>query len=176
MTPRELAAEHVPYMRNCVAKFTRNMPTWADLDEYESAAQGALVRAAQTYDPAKGAAFTSHAWRHMQGAMIDFQRKTLGRKHRNPVTDSLDRVFAGTEGLTLGDTIASSEDVFERVATSLDLVAALREFGRRERSIVMLRAAGVGQQQIAKHYDVTESRISQLVKGSRGALAGRLAA
>ena len=58
----------------------------------------------------------------------------------------------------------------------IDLVAALREFDQRERSIVMLRAAGVGQQQIAKHYDVTESRISQLVKGSRGALAGRLAA
>ncbi len=70
---RELAADHLALARKLARPFKLAHPT--DRDEYESAAGMALVKAANAYDPSRGAKFATFARHCIVGALIDVRRR-----------------------------------------------------------------------------------------------------
>jgi RNA polymerase sigma factor (sigma-70 family) len=75
MTPaQELAVQWLPWSRR-VARIVHAKRTFIDLDDIAGEAAVALVEAANRYDPARGVAFVSFAWRAVFGACYDAIRR-----------------------------------------------------------------------------------------------------
>ena len=71
-----LIVENLPYVRKILSKLTVDLPAHVDRDGLESAGVVGLIEAANSYDPARGAAFRTFAYPRIHGAIVDELRKT----------------------------------------------------------------------------------------------------
>lgn len=67
---------YAPMVRYLAVRKVRVIPSTCDLDDLVSCGLFALLRAIDSFDPAKGASFDSYAWTRVSGAIVDELRRT----------------------------------------------------------------------------------------------------
>lgn len=67
--------EGLPLVRAVAARMAASLPRHAPLDDLVAAGREGLVSAADRYDPARGARFTTFAHHHVRGAILDHVRR-----------------------------------------------------------------------------------------------------
>ena len=147
-------------------------------DDFISIGTIGLIKAVDTYDPARTVRFASYASQCIQNEL----RMHLRRVRREAGTLSLQEPLEGENGmLTLADTLPD-EAVMEEDCERRDAAARLRtlveQLPERERRRLTLRYGLVGgapltQQEVAARFSISRSYVSRLEKRALTELARR---
>lgn len=159
--------------------YTRKFPRLAD--EFESAANLAIVSAARTFDPDRGVRFSSHLFRRLKGAMLDVMREAELPGYRRkrtvpakpgilsaetPITADPSDPCPPRRLLTLGDMIVADEGEVGWEEDGLDgLTELTKGLTSREREVVHRlygRADCSTMKRTGRSLGLSESRVSQL--------------
>lgn len=133
MTPRELVASHLPLVRAIAAGVKRSTLTGADMDDLISWGTLGLCEAAERFDATRGAAFSTFAFRRIQGAMVDGARQELGG---GKAYASLTRVSMEQVSERAAEVWSPEEDV-DRGRQIQVMRGALEEMPEGERDLVV---------------------------------------
>lgn len=182
------------YALRSAQKWQKRLPCFFDHALMEEAAIGAVLRAAERYDPQhdNNATFFTYARSLVVGALMEEDRKQRRRTHDISIETrsfSVWQVLAGRSGdagceITISDTLHSGnddgpeaqvtltrwvEDLFDRIAPEV--------LDERERGILMLRyLRGMKQKDVAEFYHVTPGRIHQIEEAALKKLRVRVLA
>ena len=147
-------------------------------DDFISIGNIGLIKAVDTYDPARTVRFASYASQCIQNEL----RMHLRRVRREAGTLSLQEPLEGENGmLTLADTLPD-EAVMEEDCERRDAAARLRtlveQLPERERRLLTLRyglggGAPLTQQEVAARFGISRSYVSRLEKRALTELARR---
>ena len=147
-------------------------------DDFISIGTIGLIKAVDTYDPARTVRFASYASQCIQNEL----RMHLRRVRREAGTLSLQEPLEGENGmLTLADTL-SDEAVMEEDCERRDAAARLRtlveQLPERDRQLLTLRyglggGAPLTQQEVAARFGISRSYVSRLEKRALSELARR---
>ena len=147
-------------------------------DDFISIGTIGLIKAVDTYDPARTLRFASYASQCIQNEL----RMHLRRVRREAGTLSLQEPLEGENGmLTLADTLPD-EAVMEEDCERRDAAARLRtlveQLPERERRLLTLRyglggGAPLTQQEVAARFGISRSYVSRLEKRALTELARR---
>ena len=147
-------------------------------DDFISIGTIGLIKAVDTYDPARTVRFASYASQCIQNEL----RMHLRRVRREAGTLSLQEPLEGENGmLTLADTLPD-EAVMEEDCERRDAAARLRtlveQLPERERRLLTLRyglggGAPLTQQEVAARFGIARSDVSRLEKRALTELARR---
>ena len=147
-------------------------------DDFISIGTIGLIKAVDTYDPARTVRFASYASQCIQNEL----RMHLRRVRREAGTLSLQEPLEGENGmLTLADTLPD-EAVMEEDCERRDAAARLRtlveQLPERERRLLTLRyglggGAPLTQQEVATRVGISRSSVSRLEKRALTELARR---
>src|SRR5438105_15672875 len=66
---------HLALVRHVIGKLVAGLPRGVDVENLESAGTLGLVEAAQQFDPDRGVAFKSYAYKRIRGAILDELRR-----------------------------------------------------------------------------------------------------
>lgn len=131
-----------------------------------------LVKAVNSFDPAKNIKLATYASRCVENEILMFIRKTAQQKREVSIDEPLNTDQDGNE-LILGDVLESDgDDVnrnLERQEEKRMIFEALNTLSAREREIIVLRFGLDGrpeqtQKQVAKRLNISQSYISRLEK------------
>ena len=137
-----------------------------------------LIKAVDTYDPARTVRFASYASQCIQNEL----RMHLRRVRREAGTLSLQEPLEGENGmLTLADTLpdeAVMEEDCERRYAAVRLRALVEQLPERDRQLLTLRyglggGAPLTQQEVAARFGISRSYVSRLEKRALSELARR---
>ena len=147
-------------------------------DDFISIGTIGLIKAVDTYDPARTVRFASYASQCIQNEL----RMYLRRVRREAGTLTLQEPLEGENGmLTLADTLPD-EAVMEEDCERRDAAARLRtlveQLPERERRLLTLRyglggGAPLTQQEVAARFGISRSYVSRLEKRALTELARR---
>ena len=147
-------------------------------DDFISIGTIGLIKAVDTYDPARTVRFASYASQCIQNEL----RMHLRRVRREAGTLSLQEPLEGENGmLTLADTLpdeAVMEEDCERRDASARLRTLVEQLPERERRLLTLRyglggGAPLTQQEVAARFGISRSYVSRLEKRALSELARR---
>lgn len=128
-----------------------------------------LIKAVDTFDPARASKFSSYASRCIENEL----RMELRRTRREGAQISLQEPLEGSSGqLTLADTLpdpAVMEDDCERRADAARLRRLLQTLPQREQDLLTMRYGLDGkppktQQEVAAHLGISRSYVSRMEK------------
>ncbi len=71
----QLILDHLSFVRHILGRMLGGLPEHVDSENLESAGILGLVEAAGQYDPGRGVAFTTFAYRRIKGAIVDELRR-----------------------------------------------------------------------------------------------------
>ena len=171
---RNLLVEH---NLRLVAHIIKKYYTQSDhQDDLISIGTIGLIKAVDTFDPAKGKRFASYASRCIENEL----RMDLRRGRRTGVTLSLQEPLEADGQLTLADTLPDEADMeagCESRADAARLRALVDALPARERAIMRQRYGFDGapktQQQTAQALHISRSYVSRLEKRALEYLRGR---
>jgi RNA polymerase sigma factor for flagellar operon FliA len=148
--------------------------------DLESAAMLGLAQAARSWRPDGGAAFRTHAYKRMHGAMADELRKRdhLPRSARQAVSAGLAEDPGPPTPLSdeLVDELVDPTLALEHVETAALLRDAIHALPDRERFVMWLRLEDeLPLREIGQLLGVTESRVSQIATKALERLREQLA-
>ncbi len=108
----------LPLVRSLVGKLTLPNHPLASWEDLEGAGLLGLMQALDSYDPDRGAQFSTHAYRRVQGALVDYLRSidVLSRDKRQLMAEA--QRALGTLAQMLGDE-PMDEDVADYLGISL---------------------------------------------------------
>lgn len=147
-------------------------------DDFISIGTIGLIKAVDTYDPARTVRFASYASQCIQNEL----RMHLRRVRREAGTLSLQEPLEGENGmLTLADTLpdeAVMEEDCERRDAAVRLRALVEQLPERDRQLLTLRyglggGAPLTQQEVAARFGISRSYVSRLEKRALTELARR---
>ena len=147
-------------------------------DDFISIGTIGLIKAVDTYDPARTVRFASYASQCIQNEL----RMHLRRVRREAGTLSLQEPLEGENGmLTLADTLpdeAVMEEDCERRNAAARLRALVEQLPERDRQLLTLRyglggGAPLTQQEVAARFGISRSYVSRLEKRALTELARR---
>ena len=140
-------------------------------DELVGAGMLALVMSANRFDPARGYTFLTYATPRIRGEMLDEIRRTNGRRF-HPKFIGL--TFINEDGVECETNLPNHiEDVSFEVRDQASFL--LNKLSKRKRKVMKLRFQNdLTLVEIARIMNLTESRISQIVKESLGVLRGKI--
>lgn len=148
----------------------------ADRDEVYSVLCFAIIQAARTFDPGKGASFRTHVFLRMNGAVRDYCRQHLAagmlsagvRQNKvGPKVESLSTVLAeDSRSVCLGHYVAAPEDFAAEQAHSREhAISWLSGLSERSRSVIVGYVLdGKTMKQVGEEHGMSEARVSQLYK------------
>jgi RNA polymerase sigma-B factor len=117
-----LIRRHLPLARHCARRYYRGHEALEDLEQVASLA---LVRAADSYDPARGTAFSSYAVPCMLGALKRHYRDSVWALH---VPRRIKDLALRVEHVAREPTAPTNADeLAERVGASVEAVAEARD-------------------------------------------------
>jgi RNA polymerase sporulation-specific sigma factor len=130
-----------------------------------------LIKAVDTFDPARAVRFSSYASQCIENELRMHLRHT---KREGTAVSLQEPLESGTENaaLTLGDVLPDDtvmEDDYDRREVSLQMRRLLKQLSPRAQQVLALRY-GVGgaepqtQQQVAEHLGISRSYVSRLEK------------
>jgi RNA polymerase sigma factor (sigma-70 family) len=137
------------------------------MDEAVQEAAMAGWIAAEKWSPDGGMSRRNWIWRAMERGLVDWVRQRMGRTGRRHEWDVsvryLDGIVAG-EDLTLGATLAFTEDGFAAVERDVDLSRLIARAGLRPREArwVEVLLAELPQNVLMDEWGVSEGRVSQV--------------
>jgi RNA polymerase sigma factor (sigma-70 family) len=163
--------DHMAAIEACVSRFVATKRAPIERDELAGVARVAYTRAMATYRPDTGSKFSTWAWQLMWYAMIEELRRLdpQSRSERAAIKRG-EEVQLITIG-ELREDMYGSHDIAPSVCARLDLIAALRSLPHRIASILLWRAFGYSQEEIARDQRCTASRICQLETEGRRRIA-----
>ena len=139
--------------------FLRKYASGSDPQELYGVAAEGLIRAAATYDPARGK-FSTHAMYHMRSA-VDFDQRCAKRKKRSgkPVLH-MDDVDAVDPNKECNAKMCGVVPLRDRPCLSLDETGAdverfLRSLPARDRELVRMRIGGYTIKEIGDTFGIT---------------------
>ena len=147
-------------------------------DDFISIGTIGLIKAVDTYDPARTVRFASYASQCIQNEL----RMHLRRVRREAGTLSLQEPLEGENGmLTLADTLpdeAVMEEDCERRDAAVRLRTLVEQLPERDRQLLTLRyglggGAPLTQQEVAARFGISRSYVSRLEKRALSELARR---
>ena len=147
-------------------------------DDFISIGTIGLIKAVDTYDPARTVRFASYASQCIQNEL----RMHLRRVRREAGTLSLQEPLEGENGmLTLADTLpdeAVMEEDCERRDAAARLSTLVEQLPERDRQLLTLRyglggGAPLTQQEVAARFGISRSYVSRLEKRALAELARR---
>ena len=147
-------------------------------DDFISIGTIGLIKAVDTYDPARTVRFASYASQCIQNEL----RMYLRRVRREAGTLSLQEPLEGENGmLTLADTLpdeAVMEEDCERRYAAVRLRTLVEQLPERDRQLLTLRyglggGAPLTQQEVAARFGISRSYVSRLEKMALTELARR---
>lgn len=147
-------------------------------DDFISIGTIGLIKAVDTYDPARTVRFASYASQCIQNEL----RMHLRRVRREAGTLSLQEPLEGENGmLTLADTLpdeAVMEEDCERRDAAARLSTLVEQLPERDRQLLTLRyglggGAPLTQQEVAARFGISRSYVSRLEKRALSELARR---
>ena len=147
-------------------------------DDFISIGTIGLIKAVDTYDPARTVRFASYASQCIQNEL----RMHLRRVRREAGTLSLQEPLEGENGmLTLADTLpdeAVMEEDCERRDAAARLSTLVEQLPERDRQLLTLRyglggGAPLTQQEVAARFGISRSYVSRLEKRALTELARR---
>ena len=131
-----------------------------------------LIKAVETYKPAKNIKLATYASRCIENEILMYLRKNANRKGEVSFDEPLNTDWDGNE-LLLSDVLGTDEDVVMRpIEEDVDrslLAAAINTLSPREKEIITLRF-GLGggkeqtQKEVADRLGISQSYISRLEK------------
>lgn len=165
----------LPLVRSLVGKLTLPNHPLASWEDLEGAGLLGLMQALDTYDPERGTQFITHAYRRVQGALIDYLRSidVLSRSKRQKVAEAQEAIHTlhqmmGDEPRDedvadyLGLSLAEYQDLLteaqRRFTLSVDQPAGKEDEGQRVLDMLAHEDAGAG-------FDAVETRSELAVLG-----------
>ena len=151
--------------------FLKKYASGSDPQELYGVAAEGLIRAAATYDPARGK-FSTHAMYHMRSA-VDFYQSCAKRKKRSgkPVLhmDDVDVVDLIDPNKECNDRMYGVVNLRDRPCLSLDETGAdverfLRSLPARDRELVRMRISGYTIKEIGDTFGITIQAASAHMK------------
>ncbi|MDD7647530.1 MAG: sigma-70 family RNA polymerase sigma factor [Ruminococcus bromii] len=148
--------------------FLKKYASGSDLQELYGVAAEGLIRAAATYDPARGK-FSTHAMYHMRSA-VDFDQSYAKRKKRSgkPVLH-MDDVDVIDQNKECNAKMCDVVPLQDRPCLSLDETGAdverfLRSLHARDRELVRMRIVGYTIKEIGDTFGITIQAASAHMK------------
>ena len=132
-----------------------------------------LIKAAQSFDESKKIKFATYACQCIQNEILmEFRRQ--GGKSRNAPTLSFEApIKRNNEGkkLVVGDMIVDQKQNFEEQKECIELLEEvlnyiINKLSFKERYIVLCRAGGITQDELAEQLQVSQSFTSRIEKNS----------
>lgn len=163
LSDRPINPEHYIYLVRFIAnRYIRQCPTNVELGDLCSAGIIGLIDAISKYDNTRGNAFITYAYKRILGAMRDEVRKIRGlpRYKKEPIF----RV----QYVPFNDFLIANAD-YSDMLCKLENVEVLRKncknITKKEMEILRFYFfCGMYRSEIAEIYDVSESRIGQILK------------
>ena len=140
----------------------KDMPI--ELEEIISSAYLGLVKAALTFDSAKGYKFATYAGRVINNEILMFIR---GEKRRNKVqTVSMETKIVPGEKLTIADTICDKRNDYESAESIWDMKRKLESLEDEDRKLIAVRVENpnMRQEDVAVLCGISQSYISRKLK------------
>ena len=148
--------------------FLKKYASGSDPQELYGVAAEGLIRAAATYDPARGK-FSTHAMHHMRSA-VDFDHRCAKRKKRSgkPVLN-MDYVDSVCPSKECYEKMYGVVPLRDRMCLSLDETGAdverfLRSLPARDRELVRMRIGGYTLKEIGDTFGITIQAASARMK------------
>ena len=148
--------------------FLKKYASGSDPQELYGVAAEGLIRAAATYDPARGK-FTTHAMYHMRSA-VDFDQSCAKRKKRSGKLvlhmDDVDAVDPNEEynAETCGVAQLKDRPCLSLDETGADVERFLRSLPARDRELVRMRIVGYTIKEIGDTFGITIQAASARMK------------
>lgn len=152
--------------------------TGVGLEDLISIGTIGLIKAVETYKPAKNIKLATYASRCIENEILMFLRKNAGRRSEVSLDEPLNTDWDGNE-LLLSDVLGTESDAIEKpieedVERNL-LLDAVKRLSSRERTIITLRFGLDGkpertQKDVADLLGISQSYISRLEKRIIGRL------
>lgn len=165
---QQLVLQFIPLANKLAYQKKRSLPSFIDVEELKSAAYLGLVEAASRFNPEFGTAFSTFAYPRIFGAIQDYLR-SLGWGRRDGSSHCVSLDAPNADGHDLNDMLEAKteeNDEFLEVV-SVDLNDQARQILR------LYFVESYSMKEIGERFDVTESRISQLIKQYRQHIRGR---
>ena len=148
--------------------FLKKYASGSDPQELYGVAAEGLIRAAATYDPARGK-FSTHAMYHMRSA-VDFDQRCAKRKKRSGKLvlhmDDVDAVDPNEEynAETCGVAQLKDRPCLSLDETGADVERFLRSLPARDRELVRMRIVGYTIKEIGDTFGITIQAASARMK------------
>ena len=148
--------------------FLKKYASGSDPQELYGVAAEGLIRAAATYDPARGK-FSTHAMYHMRSA-VDFDQSCAKRKKRSgKLVLHMDDVDVIDQNKECNAKMCDVVPLQDRPCLSLDETGAdverfLRSLPARDRELVRMRIVGYTIKEIGDTFGITFQAASALMK------------
>ena len=167
---RQILIEHNLRLVAYIARRFEN--TGVGIEDLISIGTIGLIKAINTYQPAKNIKLATYASRCIENEILMHLRKTAGQKSEVPFDEPLSTDWNGNE-LLLSDVLGTDSDLvvrpMEEDADRQVLAQALATLNDREREIITLRFGLDGrpertQKEVADRLGISQSYISRLEK------------
>lgn len=166
-----LVEQYVPLANKLAYQKKRSLPAFVDVEELVSAAYLGLVEAANRFDPVKGIAFSTFAFPRISGAINDHLRSQwrASRANAQPLV-SLDQ--SAGDATALRDTIEARPEKADRVEELFDeIVSNCDDDAKNVLRLYYIEETPM--KEVGRRMGVSESRISQLIKGYKTSIRSR---
>ena len=159
-TVHNLVEQYLPLANKIAFQRKKLLPRYIDVEELQSAAYMGLVEAANRFLPEFSVNFMTYAYPRIRGAVQDYLRDLRRRGRARSIEDPI-----GEDGeFCVKDTLAASDDT--EAKEFFDTVSI--KLGTKAESILRLYFVdNYSMKELGQRYDLTEGRISQLIKEYR---------
>lgn len=159
-TVSTLVEQYLPLANKIAYKRKKLLPRFIDIEDLQSAAYMGLVQAANRYRPEFNVDFMTYAYPRIDGAVKDWLRE----QRRHGTTQSLDDPGFDEDAVCLKDTLAAPE---ERQDEEFFETVSMRLGGKAEGILRSYLVDNCTMKELGQQYNLTEGRISQLIKEYR---------
>lgn len=124
----ELIVSHLGYVRHILGRLLAELPDGVDAENLESAGVLGLVEAASQFDPNRGVAFATFAYRRIRGAILDELRRNCPLPQ-----DILERWSKIRDAISKIETPATTEQLAAATGFTIDQIEECLEAARLTR-------------------------------------------
>lgn len=161
----------VPFIFNKYYQQFRRSPDYEDILSFGYIG---LMKAAMTYDPAKQYRFSTWATYHIRNEIRKYFREKSREMAERIISIDEERDNDGDEA-SLHEVIPALDRGIKGVENKLIVKELLSGLDERERTILFMYFwIGLSDKQIGKYFNLTRSRISQIINKSLRRLKARL--
>ena len=174
----KLIEHNLRLVAHIIKKYYQN---YSGQDDLVSIGTIGLIKAIDSYDPAKNIKLSSYASRCIENEILMHFRSVKKSSQDVSLNDAIDTDKDGNP-LTLMDVMAVDDDILENIDRDMNLKVLYdyvsTELNDREREIIINRYGLYGhdtltQRELAKHLDISRSYISRIEKKALEKLRSR---